>query len=56
MWQLDPSGRMKDRLSWQGYRSGHMMYLRKEDLAKANEDLRNFIKLSTPKAGEAAKY
>ena len=27
MWQLDPSGRMKDRLSFKGYRSGHMMYL-----------------------------
>ncbi|MBT3478226.1 MAG: carboxypeptidase, partial [Candidatus Marinimicrobia bacterium] len=25
MWRLDPSGRMKDRLSFKGYRSGHMM-------------------------------
>ena len=32
MWRLDPSGRMKDRLVFKGYRSGHMMYLRKEDL------------------------
>ena len=56
MWQLDPSGKMKDRLSWRGYRSGHMMYLRKEDLAKGNDDIREFIKQSTPKPGEPAKY
>lgn len=56
MWQLDPSGKMKNRLSWKGYRSGHMMYLRKEDLAKGNDDIREFIKESTPKPGEPAKY
>jgi len=27
MWHLDPSGKMKDRLRFEGYRSGHMMYL-----------------------------
>lgn len=56
MWQLDPSGKMKDRLSFKGYRSGHMMYLRNEDLQKANNDLRAFIESSLPKSGEAAKY
>lgn len=56
MWQLDPSGKMKDRLSFKGYRSGHMMYLRKEDLQKANDDLREFIRNSLPKPGEAARY
>lgn len=56
MWQIDPSGKLKSRMSWEGYRSGHMMYLRKEDLAKANEDLREFIKKSTPKTGVPAKY
>jgi carboxypeptidase C (cathepsin A) len=56
MWQLDPSGKMKDRLSWKGYRSGHMMYLRKPDLAVSNEDLRDFIKKTTPKQGQAARY
>ncbi len=56
MWQLDPSGKMKDRLSWKGYRSGHMMYLRKPDLAVSNEDLREFIKKTTPKQGQAARY
>ena len=40
MWQTDPSGRMKDRFYFKGYRSGHMMYLRNEDLKKSNDDLR----------------
>lgn len=53
--QVDPSGKMKDRFSFKGYRSGHMMYLRNEDLIKANEDLREFIKNSAPK-GKSAKY
>lgn len=56
MWHLDPSGKMKDRLSFRGYRSGHMMYLRQEDLKKANEDLREFIKSTLPAKGQAAKY
>jgi Carboxypeptidase C (cathepsin A) len=56
MWNIDPSGKLKDRFSWEGYRSGHMMYLRKEDLAKANDDLRKFIKDALPKPGEPAKY
>ena len=56
MWQMDPSGKLKDRLSWKGYRGGHMMYLRKEDMATSTEDLRTFIRQSLPKAGEPAKY
>ncbi len=56
MWHLDPSGKMKERLSFRGYRSGHMMYLRKEDLAAANEHIREFIAASIPKPGEPAKY
>jgi carboxypeptidase C (cathepsin A) len=56
LWQMDPSGKLKDRMSWKGYRSGHMMYLRKEDLAAGNEDIRQFIKASLPKAGQPAKY
>ena len=56
MWRLDPSGRMKDRLVFKGYRSGHMMYLRKEDLKKSNEDIRSFIVYSTPKKDAPAKY
>jgi carboxypeptidase C (cathepsin A) len=55
MWHVDPSGKMKDRFSFKGYRSGHMMYLRAEDLKKSNEDLREFI-LSTLSGGKSAKY
>jgi len=56
MWQLDPSGKFKDRLRFEGYRSGHMMYLRKEDLASSNEHLREFIRNSMPGKGVPAKY
>jgi carboxypeptidase C (cathepsin A) len=56
LWQLDPSGKMKDRLSFKGYRSGHMMYLRHEDLKLSNNDLREFILSSLPAKGQAAKY
>lgn len=55
MWQIDPSGVMSDRMSFKGYRSGHMMYLRRADLKAANDDLRDFIKDSLSK-GKAAKY
>lgn len=56
LWQLDPSGRLKDRLKWEGYQSGHMLYLRKQDLATATENLRKFIQESIPKSGTPAKY
>lgn len=56
MWQLDLSGKMQDRLSFKGYRSGHMMYLRNEDLKKANDDLREFILRTLPKEGDPAMY
>ena len=55
MWRIDPSGKMKDRFSFKGYRSGHMMYLRKEDLIQANEDIREFIQ-KTSSNGASAKY
>ncbi|QXP50902.1 S10 family peptidase [Cellulophaga sp. HaHa_2_1] len=55
MWQVDPSGRMRDRFEFKGYRSGHMMYLRKEDLKNANDDIRAFIR-KTQANGKSAKY
>ncbi len=55
MWQIDPSGKMRDRLSFQGYRSGHMMYLRRPDLEAANQHLREFIQASLP-GKKSAKY
>ncbi|MBW8683810.1 S10 family peptidase [Chitinophaga rhizophila] len=56
MWQMDPGGKLNNRLKWEGYRSGHMMYLRKDDLAAANENLRKFILESIPAKGQPAKY
>lgn len=56
LWQMDPSGKLKERMHFKGYRSGHMMYLRYEDLETSNEDLRQFIKASTPAPGTSAKY
>ncbi len=56
MWQMDPAGKIQDRMFWEGYRSGHMMYLRKEDLSTSNDHLRTFIKNSIPKEGTPAKF
>ncbi len=56
MWHIDPSGKMKERLGFRGYRSGHMMYLRAEDLQKSNDDLREFILNTVPEAGTPAAY
>ncbi|WP_257669858.1 S10 family peptidase [Parapedobacter tibetensis] len=56
LWQMDLSGKLQDRMSFVGYRSGHMMYLRKEDLEKGNEDIRNFIRNSIPEKGVPARY
>ncbi|HSG88715.1 MAG TPA: hypothetical protein VLA56_05860 [Pseudomonadales bacterium] len=54
MRQLDPSGRMAERMRFEAYRSGHMMYLRREDLERANRHIREFIEWSTP--ASAARY
>jgi len=56
MWQLDPNGKLKDRISWEGYRSGHMMYLRKEDLKTSNDHLRKFILDAIPGPNQPARY
>lgn len=44
--QLQPGGEFKDRFRFTFYESGHMMYLRKPDLAQSNDDLRAFIRWS----------
>jgi len=54
MWQLDPSGKMRERLSFKGYESGHMMYLRRADLETSNQDVREFILNALPTG--SAKY
>lgn len=53
--KIDPSGKMRNRLHFKAYKSGHMMYLRAADLKSANDDLRNFIQQSSQNIG-AAKY
>ena len=55
LWQIDPSGKLNDRMQFKGYESGHMMYLRAEDLKAANEDLKYFVK-QTQTNGKPAKY
>lgn len=41
---LQPGGEFTNRFRFSFYESGHMMYLRKPDLARANNDLREFIR------------
>ncbi|MFB0912570.1 MAG: carboxypeptidase, partial [Glaciecola sp.] len=55
MWHLDPSTQMSDRIDFKGYRSGHMMYLRRVDLENANNDIREFIRKSDSQ-GKPAEY
>ncbi|MGW8266152.1 MAG: S10 family peptidase [Longimicrobiales bacterium] len=41
---IQPGGEFRDRFRFAWYESGHMMYLRQEDLEGANQDLRDFIR------------
>jgi carboxypeptidase C (cathepsin A) len=43
MSHLDPSGAIRDRISFAYYESGHMMYVRRSDLAKAKRDVAQFV-------------
>ena len=56
LWNLDRSGRLRDRMRFEGYQSGHMMYLRAEDLETSNQHIREFIEQSTPGQGVPASY
>ncbi|MHA7128565.1 S10 family peptidase [Algoriphagus namhaensis] len=56
LWHIDPTAKMSDRTSFKGYRSGHMMYLRAEDLATSNQDIRDFIEQSKVMPDQPAKY
>jgi len=56
LWHLDPSGKMKSRMRFKGYQSGHMMYLRRADLKQANQDLRDFIIEAVKRAEKPARY
>ncbi len=43
MSHLQHGGELRDRIRFTHYESGHMMYLRDEDLARSNDDIRDFI-------------
>lgn len=48
MSHLDPGGEIKDRISFAFYECGHMMYIRKADLAKAKQDIVRFMAAALP--------
>lgn len=56
LWNMDRSGQFRDRLSFHGYRSGHMMYLRDQDLPTSNEHIRQFIRDAIPRENDPARY
>ncbi|MDT8341665.1 MAG: hypothetical protein RQ751_09160 [Longimicrobiales bacterium] len=56
MWNLDPRGVLQDRMRFEGYRSGHMMYLRADDLATSNQHIRDFIEWALAGVGSGAGY
>ncbi len=56
MWNMDPSGQLRDRFRFHTYRSGHMMYLRDEDLPTSNQHVRDFILWSVPPADTPAAW
>ncbi|GAA4797988.1 carboxypeptidase [Olivibacter ginsenosidimutans] len=56
LWQLDPAGKFQNRMTIKGYRTGHMVYMRKPDLKQATEDIRAFIQKTTVANGVPAKY
>jgi carboxypeptidase C (cathepsin A) len=43
MSHLDPGGAIKDRISFAFYESGHMMYVRRQDLTKSKQDIAQFV-------------
>jgi carboxypeptidase C (cathepsin A) len=48
MSHLDLSGKLKDRISFGFYESGHMMYIHLPSLMKAKQDLADFIRSACP--------
>ena len=43
MSHLQHGGELSNRMRFSYYESGHMMYLRDEDLERANQDIREFL-------------
>jgi carboxypeptidase C (cathepsin A) len=49
MAHIDPGGGLRDRFSFAFFESGHMMYVRKSDLAKAKHDIAQFVSATLAK-------
>lgn len=56
LWQIDQSGKFRDRLHYKAYKSGHMVYLIDDVLIKSNDDIRTFVKETLPPEGKPIKY
>jgi len=56
MWNLDPGGELQNRMRFEGYESGHMMYLRQSDLVRSNEHIREFVAEALEAASNPAGY
>ena len=56
VWQIDRGGKFQDRFIFKGYRCGHMIYVRQEDLKAGNEDIRQFILNQIPADGKKLTY
>ena len=54
--QMDRGGKFQDRFTFKGYRGGHMMYVRRDDLERANDDMREFFRNTLERAAEPARY
>ena len=48
--------RLQKNITMKYYQSGHMMYLRAEDLETSNEHIREFVRASLPAEGQPASY
>jgi len=46
---IDMNGELKDRIHFDFYESGHMMYIHESSLVKMKKDLRNFVESACPK-------
>jgi carboxypeptidase C (cathepsin A) len=56
MWQIGTSKNLQDRMTWKGYKCGHMIYMDKQARIDGNADIRDFIKNSVPAKGEPSNY
>jgi len=56
LWQLSAAAGVQNRISWKGYRCGHMIYMSRKEMIQGNADIRNFIKNAIPPDGTSSGY